>query len=79
MPLALRSVLALFGADYQSVTGAGNVTFALAHLIGVAVVVAAVALAAWRLIMPGARLVPVAVQRRRPRPGGAGGRAVPAT
>ena len=57
MPLALRSVLALYGADYQSVTGAGNVAFALVHLIGVAVVVAAVALAAWRLIVPGARLV----------------------
>jgi hypothetical protein len=58
VPLALRSVLALYGADYQSVTGASNVAFALVHLIGVAVVVAAVALAAWRLIVPGARLAP---------------------
>jgi hypothetical protein len=58
VPLALRSVLALYGADYQSVTGAGNVAFALVHLIGVALVVAAVVLAAWRLVVPGARLVP---------------------
>ncbi len=58
VPLALRSVLALYGADYQSVTGASNVGFALVHLIGVAVVLAAVALAVWRLVVPGARLVP---------------------
>jgi hypothetical protein len=58
VPLALRSVLALFGADWQSVTGAGNVAFALAHLVGVAVVIAAAAFAAWRLIVPGARLLP---------------------
>jgi hypothetical protein len=58
VPLALRSVLALYGADYESVTGASNVGFALVHLIGVAVVLAAVALAAWRLVVPGARLVP---------------------
>jgi hypothetical protein len=58
VPLALRSVLALFGADYQSVTGAGNVAFALAHLAGVAVVLGAVGLAARRLVVPGARLVP---------------------
>ena len=31
-----RSVLALFGADYAGVTGAGNVAFALVHLAGVA-------------------------------------------
>jgi hypothetical protein len=58
VPLALRSVLALFGADYQSVTGADSVAFALVHLIGVAVVIAAVLLAAWRLVTPGSRLVP---------------------
>jgi hypothetical protein len=51
-PLLWRSVLALFGADYAGVTGAGNVTFALAHLAGVAVVIAAVIFAAWRLIRP---------------------------
>ena len=56
VPLALRGVLALFGADAASVTGAGNVAFALVHLIGVAVVLAAVLLAAWRLMAPGARL-----------------------
>ena len=52
-PIVARSVLALFGADFESVTGAGNIAFALAHLIGVAVVLAAVLLAAWRLIRPG--------------------------
>jgi hypothetical protein len=51
-PLLWRSVLALFGADYAGVTGAGNVAFALAHLAGVAVVIAAVIFAAWRLIRP---------------------------
>ncbi|HEX9042831.1 MAG TPA: hypothetical protein VF838_17745 [Trebonia sp.] len=51
-PLLWQSVLALFGADYAGVTGAGNVAFALAHLAGVAVVLAAVAVAAWRLIRP---------------------------
>ena len=58
VPLAARSVLALFGADYQSVAGAGNIAFALVHLIGVAVVIIAVLLAGRRLIMPGIRLVP---------------------
>jgi hypothetical protein len=47
-----RSVLALFGADYADVTGAGNVAFALVHLAGVALVIAAVAFAAWRLVRP---------------------------
>jgi hypothetical protein len=47
-----QSVLALFGADYAGVTGAGNVAFALVHLAGVALVIAAVAFAAWRLIRP---------------------------
>ena len=47
-----RSVLALFGADYAGVTGAGNVAFALVHLAGVALVIAAVAFAVWRLIRP---------------------------
>jgi hypothetical protein len=73
VPLALRSVLALFGADYQSVAGAANVAFALAHLVGVAVVIAAVVLAAWRLIVPGARLVPWRFRGgSRSGPGGAG-------
>jgi hypothetical protein len=47
-----RSVLALFGADYAGVTGAGNVAFALVHLAGVALVITAVVFAAWRLIRP---------------------------
>jgi hypothetical protein len=46
------SVLALFGADYTGVTGAGNVAFALVHLAGVALVIAAVVFAVWRLIRP---------------------------
>jgi hypothetical protein len=58
LPLAVRGVLALFGADYLGVTGAGNVAFALVHLIGVAVALAAVVLAARRLVWPGARLAP---------------------
>jgi hypothetical protein len=51
-PLLWRSVLALFGADYAGVAGAGNVAFAFAHLAGVAAVIAAVIFAAWRLIRP---------------------------
>ena len=67
VPLALRGVLALFGADSASVTGAGNVAFALVHLIGVAVVLAAVLLAA---VAPGRAWCPAggaAVPRRHPR------------
>ena len=51
-PQVWPSVLALFGADYAGVTGAGNVAFALVHLTGVALVIAAVAFAAWRLLRP---------------------------
>jgi hypothetical protein len=40
------------------VAGAGNVAFALVHLAGVALVIAAVAFAAWRLIRP-SRTVPL--------------------
>ncbi len=58
LPLAARSVLALFGADYIGARGAGQVAFALVHLIGVAVVLAAAVLAAWRLVRPGGRLRP---------------------
>jgi len=58
LPLAARGVLALFGADYLGVTGAGNVAFALVHFIGVAVALAAVVFAAWRLVAPGARRAP---------------------
>jgi hypothetical protein len=53
-PLALRSVLALFGADFQDApAGDGqhpvNLAFAAVHLAGLALVVAAVAAAAWGL------------------------------
>ena len=56
LPVAAESVLALFGADYKGVSGTGNVAFALAHLLGVAVVLAAVAVAVWGLVRPFARL-----------------------
>src|ERR1700733_2669076 len=52
VPMAWQTMLALFGADYAGVTGAGNIAFALAHLVGVALVIAAVACGAWRLIRP---------------------------
>jgi hypothetical protein len=53
-PLALRSVLALFGADFQDApAGDGqhpvNLAFAAVHLAGLALVVGAVAAAAWGL------------------------------
>ena len=51
-PFVGRSFLVVFGADYTGVLGAGNVAFALIHLIGVAVVVAAVGFAVWRLLVP---------------------------
>jgi hypothetical protein len=56
LPIAAESVLVLFGADYKGVSGAGNVTFALVHLIGVAIVVAAFAVAVWDLLRPFAAL-----------------------
>jgi hypothetical protein len=52
LPVAGRSVLALFGADPWSVHGGGSVAFALVHLAGVAVVLAGVLLALWRLARP---------------------------
>ncbi len=51
-PIIWRSFLVLFGADYADVNGAVNVAFALVHLVGVAVVIAAVAFAVWRLLVP---------------------------
>jgi hypothetical protein len=51
-PLIWQSILALFGADYSGVRGEGNIVFALVHFAGLAVVVAAVAFAIWRLIVP---------------------------
>ena len=56
LPVAVESVLALFGADYKAVTGAGNVAFALVHLIGVAVVLVGCAVALWGLLRPFAQL-----------------------
>jgi hypothetical protein len=68
LPVAAESVLALFGADYKGVTGAENVTLALVHLIGVAVVLAGFAVAVWGLVRPfAARALP-----RRFWPGAAG-------
>lgn len=57
LPVVWESVLALFGADYAGVHGAGNVAFALVHLIGVAVVLAATAATAWTLARRYAALV----------------------
>jgi hypothetical protein len=51
-PMVWQSFLVLFGADYAGVTGRGNVAFAFVHLAGVAVVIVAVAFAAWRLVWP---------------------------
>ena len=75
LPIAARSVLALFGADYMGVTGTGNVVFALVHLLGVAVALAAFFLAAWRLVAPRARLVPWQFRDRRGGDGGTDGAA----
>jgi hypothetical protein len=53
VPLVIRSVLALFGADFQDApTGGGraiNLAFAAVHLAGLALVLTAVAAAAWGL------------------------------
>ena len=56
LPVAAESVLELFGADFKIVTGAGNVAFALVHLIGVAVVLAGFCFGAWALAAPFVRL-----------------------
>jgi len=71
-PLLLRSVLALFGADFQDTLGHGgqhaiNLAFAAVHLAGLALVVAAVVVAAWGLARTLARLA-----RARARAGGQG-------
>jgi hypothetical protein len=46
----VRSVLLLFGADTESAHGTLNAAFAFAHLGGVAAVLAAATVAAWRLL-----------------------------
>jgi hypothetical protein len=56
LSVAVESVLVLFGADFKSVTGTGNVAFALVHLIGVAVVLAGFCFGAWGLVRPFVRL-----------------------
>jgi hypothetical protein len=66
-PMAVRSVFALYGADYHGVSGTGNLLFAYLHFIGVAVVFSGVAFGVWRLVRPGARLLP----RRSPDAGDA--------
>jgi hypothetical protein len=50
VPFTARSFLALFGADFWSVRGGLAETFAAIHLAGVALVLAAVAVAAWRMV-----------------------------
>jgi hypothetical protein len=50
-PTVWQSFLALFGADYVGMTG-WPVAIAFVHFIGVAVVLAAVLFAAWRLLIP---------------------------
>jgi hypothetical protein len=49
VPMTARGFLALFGADVWGARGALNQAFAAVHLAGAALVVAAIALAAWRL------------------------------
>jgi len=55
-PMAVRSVFALFGADYHGVSGTGNHVFAYLHFIGVAAVFFGVVLAVRLLVWPGAGL-----------------------
>jgi hypothetical protein len=50
IPMTARSVLALFGADYWSARGTLNHVFAVIHLAGAALVLAAIVLGAWRLV-----------------------------
>jgi hypothetical protein len=56
-PLWTHSVLAIFGADYPAAGGGIGGTIAIAHLTGVALVLTAVGVAAWRLARPGGDLV----------------------
>jgi hypothetical protein len=48
--LGVQSFLAIFGADFAAVHGLRNETFAALHLAGVVLVLAAVVVAAWRLL-----------------------------
>jgi hypothetical protein len=61
VPLVVRSVLAVFGADFQDAPAGGgnhaiNLAFAAVHLIGLALVLTAVVAAAWGLVTSLARL-----------------------
>jgi hypothetical protein len=48
--LGVQSFLAIFGADFAAVHGGRNETFAALHLAGVALVLVAIVVAAWRLL-----------------------------
>jgi hypothetical protein len=48
--LTVRSVLSVFGADFFAARGGLYIAFAVIHLAGVALVLAAVALTGWRLV-----------------------------
>ena len=50
VPMTVRSFLSLFGADVAGAHGTLNEAFAILHLAGAALVVAAVVLGIWRLI-----------------------------
>jgi len=50
IPVLGRGLLGLFGADFTSARGGLNLAFAVIHLAGAALVLAAVALAGWRLV-----------------------------
>jgi hypothetical protein len=50
LPLWARSILAVFGADYPDASGRLHVAVALVHLVGVALVAAAVLAAVWGLL-----------------------------
>lgn len=50
VPMTIRSVLSLFGADVAGARGTLNETFAFIHLAGAVLVLAALVLGIWRLV-----------------------------
>jgi len=50
VPMTIRSILSLFGADVAGARGALNETFAFIHLAGAVLVLAALVLGGWRLV-----------------------------
>src|ERR1700733_3148762 len=50
VPMTIRSVLSLFGADVAGARGTLNETFAFIHLAGAVLVLAALVLGGWRLV-----------------------------